>query len=110
MTYGRAAFRINARVVPRPGITTLGTHQTAEELGAGGLHDHFEMYAHPRWWVWYSLRFWRFRTPVQSAYDRLASRAAAFLPEIELALRDGKLGPHLRKIVIPQGIVKPSET
>ena len=48
--------------------------------------------------------FWRFRTPVQSDYDKLALRVACLLPEVELALREGKLGPHMRKIVIPRGV------
>jgi hypothetical protein len=103
MTYQRAAFRINACAVPKEGMMTLGGHRTAEQLDAGGLHDHFEMYASPRWRRWFSLRFWRFRTPVQSDYDRLALRVATFLPEIELALREDKLGPHVCKIAIPAG-------
>jgi hypothetical protein len=104
MTYGRAAFRINARAVRTDEITTVGGHRAAVEFEAGGLHDHFEMYAYPRLWLWFSLRFWRFRTPVQSRYDRLALQVAGFLPEIELALRDDKLGPHVRKIVFPRGL------
>lgn len=103
MTYQRAAFRINACAVPKEGMMTLGGHRTAEQLDAGGLHDHFEMYASPRWRRWFSLHFWRFRTLMQSDYDRLALRVATFLPEIELALREDKLGPHVRKIVIPVG-------
>lgn len=103
MTYQRAGFRINVCAVPRDGLMTLGGHRNAEELDAGGLHDHFELYDHPRWWIWFSLRFWRFRTPGQSSYDRLALRVAALLPEIELALREGKSGPHARKIVFPPG-------
>ena len=99
MTYQRAAFRINACPVPKDGMMTLGGHRTVEELEAGGLHDHFEMYEFPRWWIWFSLRLWRFRTPVKSTYDKLAQRVAGYLPEIELALREGKLGPHMRKIV-----------
>jgi hypothetical protein len=103
MTYQRAAFRINACAVPKEGMMTLGGHRTAEKLDAGGLHDHFEMYASPRWRRWFSLRFWRFRTPAQSDYDGLALRVATFLPEIELALREGRLGPHVRKIAFPVG-------
>jgi hypothetical protein len=89
--------------VPKGGMITLGGHRTAEELDAGGLHDHFEMYASPLWRRWFSLSFWRFRRPVQSHYGGLALRVAACLPEVELALREGKLGPHMRKIVIPLG-------
>jgi hypothetical protein len=102
MTYQRAAFRINACSVPKEGIMTLGGHRTSEELDAGGLHDHVEMYACPRWRIWFSLRFWHFRMPVHSDYDKLALRVAGYLPEIELALREGKLGPHMRRIVIPK--------
>jgi hypothetical protein len=103
MTYRRPAFRINACTVPKGGVLTLGGHRTAEELEAGGLHDHFEMYASPRWWRWFCLRFWQFRTPVQADYEGLVLRVAACLPEVELALREAKLGPHMRKIVIPLG-------
>jgi hypothetical protein len=101
MTYQRAAFRINACAVPNGGMMTLGGHRTAGELDAGGLHDHFEMYASPRWRTWFSLWFWRFRRPVQSAYDKLALDVTAFLPEVESALREGTLGPHIRRIVVP---------
>ena len=100
MTYQRAAFRINVCPVPKEGMTTLGGHRKPDELHASGLHDHFEMYASPRWWRWFSLWFWSLRTPVESDYDKLASRVAGFLPEVELALRDGKLGPHMRRIAI----------
>jgi hypothetical protein len=101
MTYGRAVFRINASAVPKEGLMTLGGHRSAEELEAGGLHDHVEMYACPRWRIWFSLRFWSLRPPVQSHYERLALRVARFVPEIELALREGRLGPHMRRVVIP---------
>lgn len=99
-TYKRPAFRINAAAVPKEGMMTAGGHQTSEELHAGGLHDHFEMYASPRLWIWFSLRFWWFRSPTQSEYQKLALRVATFLPEIDLALREGELGPHMRRIVM----------
>jgi hypothetical protein len=101
MTFQRPAFRINACAVPKDGLMTLGGHRSADELEAGGLHEHFEMYAFPRWRMWFSLRFWRFRAPVQLDYDKLAMRVTDLLPEVELALREGKLGPHMRRIVIP---------
>jgi hypothetical protein len=99
-TYKRAAFRINATAVPKAGMMTAGGHRTAEELDAGGLHDHFEMYASPRLWIWFSLRFWWFRSPVLSEYEMLALRVVSFLPEIDLALREGELGPHMRRILM----------
>ncbi len=99
MTYGRPVFRINACAVPKEGLMTVGGHRTAEELEAGGLHDHFEMYACPRLRIWFSLRFWSLRSPVQGHYEKLALRVARFVPELELALSEGRLGPHMRRIV-----------
>lgn len=97
----RAAFRINACAVPREGMMTAGGWRTAEEIDAGGLHDHFELYASPQWRRWFSLPFWSLRAPDAAKYERLALEVATFLPEVELALREGKLGPHMRKIVYP---------
>jgi hypothetical protein len=101
MTYRRAAFRINLCAVPREGIMTLGGRRSADETDAGGLHDHFEMYASPRWRLWFSLRFWRLRKPKEAEYENLAQSVVAMPPEVESALRDGKVGPHMRKITYP---------
>jgi hypothetical protein len=101
MTYGGAVFRINACAVPKEGLMTVGGHRNPDELEAGGLHDHFEMYACPRLLIWFSLRFWSLRPPVESHYEKLALRVARFVPELELALREGRLGPHMRRIVFP---------
>jgi hypothetical protein len=99
-TYGRAAFRINACAVPQGGMMTYGGHKTAEECLALGVHD-LEMYAFPRWFVFFGLfsqGLWRFRSPAQSDYDKLALRVARLLPELELALREVKFGPHVRRL------------
>ena len=102
LTYHRAAFRINAGVAPKDGMMTVTGHWPAEDVCVHWLNEYFEMYASPRWRSWFSLWFWRFRTPVQSDYDALASRVAGFLSEVDLALCDGKLGPHMRRVVIPR--------
>lgn len=108
-TYQRAAFRINATAAPKEGMMTVGGHRTAEELHAGGLHDHFETHARP--WLrptlralrleplgeWFSVCHWPLRSP-KADYDKLAMRVAGILPELELALREGKLGPHIRRL------------
>jgi hypothetical protein len=110
-TYGRAAFRINACAVPEEGMMTYGGHKAADECLALGVHD-IETHARP--WLrpflrllglepiggWFSLWLWWFRFPRKAGYDRLALRVARFVPEIELALREGKLGPHMRRIVM----------
>lgn len=110
---GRDAFRINAGVVPKHGLTTLGGHWPAEDVPVHWLHEHFETHARP--WLrpglralgleplgaWFSLRQWPRRSPTQSDYDTLAVRGAGCVPELEGALRDGTLGPHIRRIVLP---------
>lgn len=112
-TYRRAAFRISAGVVPRNGLSTPTGHQPAEELAVHWLNEYFETHARP--WLrpglravgleplgaWFSVhRLYRPRT--QSDYDKLAFRVAGLVPELELALREGKLGPHMRRVVIPR--------
>jgi hypothetical protein len=113
-TYQRAAFRINAGVAPKDGLVTLIGHRPVEEVAVHGLKEYFETHARP--WLrpglralgleplgeWFSLLFWRLRSPKQAEYDTLAVQVAALAPEIELALSEGKLGPHIRKVVIPR--------
>jgi hypothetical protein len=100
--------------VPNEGILTLGGHRTVDELDAGGLHDHFETHARP--WLksvlrkvgfeplgaWFSVWHWPCRSPAPADYDNLALWVADLVPEIDLALREGKLGPHVRRVVIPR--------
>ena len=109
MTYQRAAFRINACAVPKEGMMTAGGHRAPEELFAGGLHDHFETHARP--WLrsalralrveplgeWFSVWHWPLQSPAAN-YDKLAKRVARILPEVDFALREGKLGPHMRRL------------
>ena len=105
-SYGGAAFRINVGVAPKEGMMTVTGHWPAEKICVGWLNEFFEMYASPRWWAWgwawFSLRFWGLRKPVQAEYDELALRVAGYLPEIDLALREDRLGPHMRRVVIPR--------
>jgi hypothetical protein len=96
-TYGRAAFRINACAVPKDGMTTLGGHRTAEECLVHGIHD-LEMYAYPRWFKFFSLWLYYLRSPKQADYNKLALRVVGFVPELELALREDRLGPHMRRL------------
>ena len=107
-TYGRAVFRINAAAVPKDGMMTSGGHKTAEECLALGVHD---LETHARPWLrpflralrmepvgaWFSLRRLSLGSPTPADYDKLALRAVEILPELELALREGKLGPHMRR-------------
>jgi len=98
----RPAFRINIGVASKAGLMTLTGHWPADDLYVEWLNEFFIMYACPRWRIWFSLRFWSLRSPVQDDYDKLALRMAGLVPELELALREGKLGPHIRRVVIPR--------
>lgn len=112
-SYGRAAFRINAGVVPSDGLTTPSGQRPAEEVGVHWLEEYFETHARP--WLrpglralgleplgaWFSIWCWPYQMPVKEDYVNVALRAASFVPELELALRERRLGPHIRRVAIP---------
>jgi hypothetical protein len=106
-THLRNAFRINARVEPPKGIIKPRNRIPAVAgFVASGLSEHFEMYSRPRlwpWftWGWFSVLHWPFRSPVKHDYEKLAVRVSNYVPELELALREGKLGPHMRRLLLP---------
>lgn len=97
--YGRAAFRIFAGVVPRDGLMTFTGHWPAQDVYVGWLNEYFVMYAFPRWRVQFSVWCWPRQSPTQGDYDRLALRVAGLVPELELALREGRTGPHMRRVI-----------
>jgi len=108
-TYERAAFRIKACAVPKEGMMTDTGHKTSEECVALGVHD---LETHARPWLrpilraigleplgeWFSVWHWPLRPPTRADYDKLALRAVAILPELELALHERNLGPHMRRL------------
>ncbi len=98
----RAAFRINVGVAPKEGMMTLTGHWRAEDVLVHWLNEFFEIYALSRWRIWFSVRRPLYRSRTQGDYDKLALRVAGLVPELELALREGKLGPHMRRVVIPR--------
>ena len=98
----RVAFRIMTGVVPRDGLMTFTGHWAPEDVLVDWLDEYFTMYACPRFRIWFSVRHWPHRSPVPSDYERLASRVAHFSSELELALREGRVGPHMRRVVIPR--------
>jgi len=100
--YRRAAFRILAGVAPKEGLMTLTGHWAAEDVYVGWLNEYFVMYASPRWRVSFTLWHWPHQSPIQDDYDKLAKRVAGFVPELELALRERRTGPHMRRFVIPR--------
>ena len=111
LTYQRAGFRINACAVPKEGMMTDGGPKTLDECVALGVHD---LETHARPWLrpalramrveplgqWFSVWHWPFRPPTQGDCNKLAKRVAGLLPEVETALREGTLGPHMRRMVL----------
>lgn len=64
------------------------------------------MYAFPkrwRWltWGWFAVRPGLWRNPRVDDCDNLAREVAGYLPEIDVALREGRLGPHMRRTELP---------
>lgn len=112
-SHGRAAFRVNAGVVPRDGLTTPMGHRSVEELGVHWLEEFFETHARP--WLrpglralgvealgaWFSVWCWPYQIPLKEDYEKVAQFATSSVPELELALREGRLGSHVRRVTIP---------
>jgi hypothetical protein len=53
---------------------------------------------------WFSLWLRWLGSPKQADYDKLALRVAGLVPEIELALSEDKLGPHMRRVRLGLGV------
>jgi len=68
------------------------------------------MYALPRWQVSFFAWHWPYQSPTQGDYERLAQRVAEFVPELELALREGGLGSHVRRFLIPRTVIRQEQT
>ena len=111
--YRRAAFRINAGVAPKDGVVTHTGRQAADQGSVHMLEESFETHARPLLrpllralgleplWAWFSVRDRLFRSPVRDDFEKLSLKAVSLIPELELALRDGRTGPHVRRIVLP---------
>lgn len=98
--HGRAAFRIAAGVAPKEGLSTVTGHWAAEDAYVGWLSEYFEMTPTGRG-GWFSVRHWPWQTPFQEEYEKLVLRVVDQLPELESALREGGVGPHMRRIIMP---------
>jgi hypothetical protein len=96
----RAAFRIAAGVAPKEGLMTLTGHWAAEDVHVGWLNEFYVMYASPRWQVSFFVWHWPYQSTSLCNYEKLAQRVAGLTPELELALREGRLGPHVRRFEI----------
>jgi hypothetical protein len=113
-TYQRAAFRLNAGVVPTDGLQIASRGPLPSEgIAVHWLDEWFETHARP--WLrpmlkamgleplgaWFSVWHWPYQSPRPEDYEKLVLRAASVMPELELALREGRLGRHVRRVVLP---------
>jgi len=94
-----------AGVAPKEGLMTLTGHWAPEDIYVGWLNEYFVM-SGSRWrQAWFSVWRWPHQSIAQRDYEGIVLKAAGFLPELELALREGKLGPHMRRVVIPRPVI-----
>lgn len=112
-THRRAAFRINAGVVPANGLMTTTGPLSSEQVAVHSLDEWFETHSRP--WLrpmlralgleplgaWFSVWHWPYKAITQNDYENLVLRAATVVPELELALREGRLERHVRRVVLP---------
>lgn len=104
--YRRTAFRIAAGVAPKEGLMTVTGHWAAEDVYVGWLNEFYVMYALPRWQVSFFAWHWPYQSPTQGDYEKLARRVVRFVPELELALQQGRLGSHVRRFLIPRTVIR----
>jgi hypothetical protein len=97
----RRAFRLQAGVAPAQGVRGYLGVCPAEDALVGWLDQFFEMYASPTWRRWFKVRRWPWGpAPRHEDYEKLARDVGNLLPEVEAALRDGHVGPHIRRVVL----------
>jgi hypothetical protein len=95
--HAKPAFRLNLGIAPTGGIEHVVGHVNQEDLWVHHLPQYYEVEQSPRLQKWFSVRRW-FGSPQASDYEELVRGVVEILPEIEQALRDGKLGPHVRRV------------
>ena len=95
----RPAFRLTAGVAPKEGVSTLTGHWTAEDAYADWLDVFFKMTPGARATTYFSVRRWPWQTaPIEADYEQLVLGVIGLLPELEAALREGRLGAHTRRV------------
>ena len=100
--HSRAAFRLNLGIVPAGGVDGVLGRISADDAGVHALPKYFTLYSCP----FFSLNFsvhrwvWSRRQRTEDEYRALVARVESLLPEVDGALRNGKIGPHIRRTVI----------
>jgi len=105
-SYGKAAFRLSIGVSSFGGMKTPNGHIAAEDVLVGWLDEYFVLYQRP--WIWSffpslaNFSVWRLNRSrvTREAYDVLVAQVAGMMWEVELALRERRCGPHVRRVRI----------
>jgi hypothetical protein len=99
---GRAAFRLNFGLIPTGGVKGGLGHIVVDDAGVHSLPERFALYSCPFFSMNFSVRRWMWskRERTEDEYRALVARVVDLLPEIEDALRNAKIGPHIRHTVI----------
>jgi hypothetical protein len=97
--YTRPAFRLSAGVAPKEGVVGAFGPVAAEDVCPSWLKEFFEMTPGARVTTYFSVRRWPWQpAPIEPDYEQLVLRVVGLLPELEAALREGRLGPNTRRI------------
>lgn len=98
--YGKPAFRISAGTVPSTGFDhEVVGHVPAEDVWSSYLPLHYELYQVPLLRRWFSLWHWPGRQVTQADVGDLVTEVtASVIPELEGALREGRLGKHVKRM------------
>lgn len=96
---GKAKFRINAGVFPAEGfVDILSQTVLPEEAWVHTLLKSYVLAGGSKRNNWFYVSHWFWQTPTRQQFEDLASTASALIPEIENALSNGTVGPHLKFI------------
>lgn len=100
--HGRAAFRLNLGLIPFGGVEGILGHIAADDAGVHALPERFTLYSCPFFSLNFSVRRWMWsrRERTEDEYRALVARVVELLPEVDDALRNGKVGRHIRHTVI----------
>ncbi|HEX2593156.1 MAG TPA: hypothetical protein VHL34_16770 [Rhizomicrobium sp.] len=96
-----AAFRLNIGIAPPEGVDHFtGQHIAQEDIWVGYLDHFYELYRSPMFRIWFAVRRWSWskRAVTEGDCGALVDEVIGFLPEVEQALREGRAGPHVRRI------------
>lgn len=98
----RAAFRLNFGLIPSGGVKGVLGHIAADDAGVHSLPERFALYSCPFFSLNFSVRRWLWsrREGTEDEYRALVARVVELLPEVDDALRNGKVGRHIRHTVI----------